>query len=160
MTTLASDVESQVAVNISGIVRKPPMSQDKQVFEFEQSGDILIVEANGPFMEFRDNDIRNAYNEAYRLLSEPGVRHLLVDFSRLQYFGSTFVGILIRLAKKARAGKGEAVLCNLSDNMKDMLKTLMLLENVKTDFYWVPYPTRAEALSALAAKSDADSPQS
>ena len=127
-----------------------------QVFEFEQSGNILIVTANGPFMEFRDNDIRNAYNEAYRLLSEPGMKHLLIDFSRLEYFGSTFVGILIRLAKKARSNKGEAVLCHLSSNMTDMLKTLMLLENLKTDFYWLPYPTKADALKALAARNDAN----
>jgi anti-anti-sigma factor len=131
------------------------MSQDKQVFEFEQAGNVLVVIAHGPFMEFRDNDIRNAYNEAYRLLNEPETKHLLVDFSLLEYFGSTFVGILIRLAKKARANKGEAVLCHLSDNMKDMLKTLMILENTKTDFYWVPYPTREAALAALAAKDAA-----
>ncbi len=131
------------------------MSQDKQVFEFEQAGNVLVVIAHGPFMEFRDNDIRNAYNEAYRLLNEPETKHLLVDFSSLEYFGSTFVGILIRLAKKARANKGEAVLCHLSDNMRDMLKTLMILENAKTDFYWVPYPTREAALAALAAKDAA-----
>ncbi len=131
------------------------MSQDIQVFEFEQAGDVLILVAHGPFMEFRDNDIRNAYNEAYRRLSEPGIRHLLVDFSLLEYFGSTFVSILIRLAKKARANKGEAVLCHLSDNMKDMLKTLMLLENTKTDFCWLPYPTREAALTALNARESA-----
>jgi anti-anti-sigma factor len=129
------------------------MNQAQQVFEFEQSGDVLIVIAHGPFMEFRDLDIRNAYNEAYRRLNEPDTKHLLVDFSSLQYFGSTFVGILIRLAKKARSNKGEAVLCHLSDNMKDMLRTLMLLENTKTDFYWVPYPSREDALKALAEKN-------
>lgn len=132
------------------------MSQDKKVFEFEQAGNVLIVTAFGPFMEFRDSDLRNAYNEAYRRLSEPETKHLLVDFSQLDYFGSTFVGILIRLAKKARSNKGEAVLCHLSDNMRDMLKTLMLLENVKTDFYWVPYPNREAATLALAAKDTND----
>ncbi len=76
------------------------MSQDKQIFSFEQCGEVLILTAMGSFMEFRDNDIRNGYNEAFRQLSEPGIRHLLVDFSAMQYFGSTFVGILIRLARK------------------------------------------------------------
>ena len=68
----------------------------KQLFEFELLSDVLIVTPNGPFIEFRDNDFRNAYNETYRLLSEPGTRHLLVDFSNLDYFGSTFVSILLR----------------------------------------------------------------
>jgi anti-anti-sigma factor len=131
-------------------IREWQMSQDKQIFGFEQCGEVLIVTALGSFMEFRDNDIRNGYNEAYRQLSEPGIRHLLVDFSAMQYFGSTFVGILIRLAKKARANKGDAALCHMSDNMKDMLKTLMLLENPKIDFSWVAYPDRAAALQALS----------
>jgi len=131
------------------------MNAKKQIFEFEQAGDVLILVAHGPFMEFRDSDIRDAYNEAYRRLHEPGTRHLLVDFSKLDYFGSTFVGILIRLAKKARSNKGEATLCHLSDGMSEMLKTLMLLENTKTDFYWVPYPNREAALQALAEKSAA-----
>jgi anti-anti-sigma factor len=128
------------------------MSQVRQVFEFEQQGEILVVMAQGPFMEFRDNDIRNAYNEAYRLLSLPETKHLLVDFSKLDYFGSTFVGILIRLAKKARSNGGQAVLCHLTDNMREMLKTLMLLENTKADCFWVPYPTRTAAMDALTAE--------
>jgi anti-anti-sigma factor len=78
---------------------------------------------------------------------------LVIDFSKLDYFGSTFVGILIRLAKRARGNGGEAYLCCLSDNMRDMLKTLMLLENTKTDFFWIPFPDQATALAALAAKS-------
>ncbi|MEZ6122511.1 MAG: STAS domain-containing protein [Planctomycetaceae bacterium] len=130
------------------------MSDVKPVFEFEQEGDVLVVVPTGSLIEFRDNDIRNAYNETYRLLDQDGTRHLLVDFHRLDYFGSTFVGMLIRLAKKARQGGGEAVLCNLSDNMKGMMKTLMLLENTKTDFFWVPFSSRAEALESLKPKAD------
>ena len=125
------------------------MTEEKQVFEFERSGNVLIVTPTGSLMEFRDNDIRNAYNDTYRYLSEPDTKHLLIDFSKLEYFASTFVGMLIRLAKKARQGGGEAVLCKLSDNMKQMMKTLMLLENTKTDFFWVPYDSRDAALAAL-----------
>ncbi|MFM7055295.1 MAG: STAS domain-containing protein [Planctomycetota bacterium] len=124
---------------------------EKQLFEFEVSGDVLILTANGPFMEFRDNDIRNGYNEAYRLLCQPGTRHLVVDFSLLDYFGSTFVGILVRLARKARGNQGQALLCHLSDNMREMLKTLMLLENPKIDFSMQQVKTRADALQQLAS---------
>ncbi len=102
-------------------------------------------------MEFRDNDIRNAYNEAYRLLSQPGTKHLVVDFSLLDYFGSTFVGILIRLAKKASGNQGQTLLCHLSENMRDMLKSLMLLENTKIEFSMKQVPSRADALQILAA---------
>ena len=122
----------------------------KQLFEFELHSDVLIVTPNGPFIEFRDNDFRNAYNEAYRLLSKPGTRHLLVDFSNLDYFGSTFVSLLLRLSQKARACKGESALCHLSDNMRGMLKTLMLLENPKVDFSMSSHANRDVALQYLA----------
>jgi anti-anti-sigma factor len=100
-------------------------------------------------MEFRDSDVRNAYNEAYRLLSQPGARHLLVDFSRLEYFGSTFVGILIRLARKVRQCGGETVLCSLAANMQEMLRTLMLLEDTETDFVMKPFADLPQALAYL-----------
>jgi anti-anti-sigma factor len=125
------------------------MSTGKQVFEYERDGDVLIVVPTGSLMEFRDSDVRDAYNETYRQLSLEDVKHLLIDFSKLSYFASTFVGMLIRLAKKARQGGGEAVLCKLSDNMRDMMKTLMLLENTKTDFFWVPFNSREEAIATL-----------
>lgn len=125
------------------------MSDSKPVFEYERIDNVLVVIPTGSLMEFRDSDIRNAYNDTYRYLDDADVKHLLIDFSKLEYFASTFVGMLIRLAKKARLGGGEAVLCNLSDNMKQMMKTLMLLENTKTDFFWVPFPSRAEALASL-----------
>lgn len=125
------------------------MSNEKPVFEFEEVGNVLIVVPTGSLMEFRDADIRNAYNDTYRMLDADGVQHLLIDFQRLDYFGSTFVGMLIRLAKKARSGGGEAVLCHLSDNMKQMMKTLMLLENTQTDFFWVPFDDRTAALKSL-----------
>lgn len=125
------------------------MSDEKAVFEYERTGNVLVVVPTGSLIEFRDADIRNAYNDTYRYLDEDSIQHLLIDFSKLSYFGSTFIGMLIRLAKKARNGGGEAFLCNLSDNMKQMMKTLMLLENTKTDFFWVPFDSRQAALEAL-----------
>ena len=121
-----------------------------QVFQFEITADVVIITPQGSFLEFRDNDIRNAYNESYRLLNEPGMRHLLIDFSQFDYFGSTFVGILIRLARKARSNKGEAALCHISIAMRDMMKTLMLLENSKIDFAVTSFPNREAALEKLA----------
>ncbi len=127
---------------------------NRQVFEFEFTNDVVIVIPHGPFMEFRDSDIRDAYNETYRLLGESGMRHLLVDFSEFDYFGSTFVGILFRLSKKARSNNGETALCHLSNTMRDMLKNLMLLENPKIDFALTLFPTRDAAIQHLSDVSE------
>lgn len=125
----------------------------KQLFEFELNSDVLILIPHGPFDEFRDNDFRNGYNEAYRLLSQPGTRHLLVDFSQLDYFGSTFVSLLLRLSQRTRTNGGETSLCYLSDNMRGMLQNLMLLENPKISFSMSSHANRNIALQFLADAS-------
>ncbi len=73
-----------------------------------------------------------------------------MDFSNLQYFGSTFVGILIRLSQRVHKDGGKSVLCSLSDTMEQMLKSLMLLENSKADFSFHPFPDRQAGLDYLA----------
>lgn len=125
------------------------MAGSIEIFEFEHIADTLVVTPTGSMVQVRDGDIRDAYNETYRLLCQPEVSNLLIDFEKLDYFGSTFIGMLIRLAKKARADGGEAFLCCLSSTMRDMMKNLMLLENTKTDFFWTPFETREAAMAAL-----------
>lgn len=129
------------------------MPEDRKIFEFERLGSTLILIPSGQFTEFRDHDIRNAYNDAYRMVTQPEVRHLLVDFSRMAYFGSTFVGILIRLAKKVRGDGGQAVLCHLSDDMREMMNRLMLLENPRIESSWKFFATRQDALEFLGSES-------
>ena len=128
------------------------MSGSIEIFQFERGDETLVVTPAESMVQVRDGEIRDAYNETYRLLCQPEVSNLLIDFEKLDYFGSTFIGVLIRLAKKARADGGEAFLCCLSSTMRDMMKNLMLLENTKTDFFWTPFESRAEALTALVNK--------
>lgn len=125
------------------------MTTANQAFQFERCGRILILVPAHDLMDFRDADIRNSYNDAYRLIGTSDYDHLVIDFSELDHFGSTFVGIMIRLARKARQHGGEAVLCNLNDNLKGILKTLMLLENAQAGFFWKPFESREAAIKSL-----------
>lgn len=122
---------------------------DSDVFLYEQLDDVLVVTPQGDLFQFRYEALRNAYNDTYRQLTDESVKHLLIDFQSVGHFGSSFIGMLIKLAQKVRLGKGEAALCGLTPDMKDVLNNLMLLENVKTDFFWVPFPGRDEAIAFL-----------
>ncbi len=130
------------------------MSKHTQVFEFESVGTILIVVPQRNLMTVRDTELRDAYNETYRLLSDDAVQHLVVDFQHLDYFSSTFVGILIRLARKAQSGGGAAVLASMNEEIRRILKQLMLLENPNTDFLWQQQETRQAALEWLQTEYD------
>lgn len=120
-----------------------------EVFAYEQLENVLVVTPQGDLFQYRYESLRNAYNETYRMICDDSVRHLLIDFQDAGHFGSAFIGMLIKLAQKIRLGDGEAALCGLTPDMKEVLDGLMLLENVKTNFFWVPFPNRADALDAF-----------
>ncbi|MDA1013383.1 MAG: STAS domain-containing protein [Planctomycetota bacterium] len=125
------------------------MSTEEEFLLREQDGDILILMPHGDFMKIRESQFRNEYNEIYRILTTTDVKHMLVDFQEIEYFGSTFIGILIRLAQRVKKSGGKSVLCNLNERMQDVLKNLMLLENVKVDFFCGCFDSRDEAISQI-----------
>ena len=97
------------------------MTQDN-VFACEQVEDsILVVVPQRDFMSARDAELRDAYNDTYRQLCADGVLHLVFDLSGLDYFGSAFVGIMIRLAKVNNNRGGRTVLCHLNDETRNKL---------------------------------------
>ena len=100
-------------------------------------------------MKVREAQFRNEYNDIYRILTTTDAKHMLVDFEEIEYFGSTFIGILIRLAQRVKKGGGYSVLCNLNERMQDVLKNLMLLENVKVDFFSGCFESREAALAEI-----------
>ena len=125
------------------------MTGKMRIFDVEYSGHTLIVTPQGNLYEYRYNELRDAYNDVYRMISDDSARHLLFDFVNLTRFGSAFIGIMIRLSKKIRNGGGNAGLCNLSDDMSETLRTMLLLDNIEGGSYWTGYSSREVALAAL-----------
>lgn len=152
VTLLDPELPSKDTAMLATRQSRKTMPENGQLFEFETQGNVLILTPRGSMMEYRDAELRNAYNEAYRRLMAPEIDHMMIDFSAMDYFGSTFVGMLIRLARKVRSDGGEAALCHLSESMEGMMKQLMLLENQKTDCYWIAFDTRDAALAQLPAQ--------
>lgn len=127
---------------------------ETEIFQYEQVDNILVVVPQGDLFQYRFEALRNGYNETYRKLMDESIKHLVIDFQSVGHFGSAFIGMLIKLAKKVRQDGGEAVLASLTSDMTDVLQNLMLLENVKTDFFWVPFPDRAAALESLQGSNE------
>lgn len=126
------------------------------VFVCEQVEDILVVVPQRDFMSARDAELRDAYNDTYRKLSADGVLHLIFDLSGLDYFGSTFVGIMIRLAKVNNGRGGRTVLCHLNDETQNILKQLMLLENHQIESLWIRAETREMGIEWLKSQAAAE----
>ena len=70
--------------------------------------------------------------------------HLLLDMSPTQFIGSRFIELLVRAWKRIRIRDGAMVLCGVQQLCDDVLRVSRL------DTLWSEYPTRSEALAAIA----------
>jgi anti-anti-sigma factor len=85
--------------------------------------------------------------QAAELIFDP-IRHdaeplIVFDLSQIDYFGSVFLGVLLRCWKLVQARGGTMALSGVSDRAKELLHLTSL------DFVWPIYANRREAVEAL-----------
>jgi anti-anti-sigma factor len=82
------------------------------LFETEDLGDVVVVSPTRDMGEFEmaTNDVP-AFEQLVALTDG---RHVVVDLSQTDYFGSSTIGLFIRLAKHVHALKRAVAFCNLS----------------------------------------------
>jgi len=120
------------------------MSDQFKIFQIERDGRILVVVPQAESYGFRYTEVHLESNKLLALMKEPEIDNLVVDFGSLHYFGSEFIGALIRLARSVCDDGGKVALCNASDKM------VQVLSNMKLNKLWPYYDTRDEALQYLA----------
>lgn len=120
-----------------------------QVLKTEQGEHTIVVSPQGEAFGFRYTDIQTEYNRIYQLFEQPEIKNLVVDFSQIEFIDSTFIGVCLSLAKKAKLCKGQSRLCGINENVRELLKKSQLIENDRFDFLWSECPTREDALAEL-----------
>lgn len=122
------------------------MTPDSKVFVTQREGETLIVVPQSDGLGFRHADVQIEANQIRRSLSQTDVRHLVVDLSELDYFGSEVIGVFITMAREATNRGGKAALCNASPKMRQVL------ENMKLFNLWPHFDSRAEAVAAVGGE--------
>jgi anti-sigma B factor antagonist len=111
-------------------------------FQIEQVDDAIVI-TPGPRISSLDNNYlaerRTALVEVIRNSPESTV---IVDFSRVGYFGSLLLDTLCVVWKQARERSGTMSLCNLTDVSKEILNKSRL------NSLWPVFSSRQEALDA------------
>lgn len=113
------------------------------IFEIEQKDDTLIVV---PAVDLRELDcqrIEEAANRILDLLNGTGIKNVVIDFHKTDYYGSTALGFFVKLLKRVRRKGGRMAFCNVSDHEKEILQITNL------DHSWPIYSSRIEALEAV-----------
>jgi anti-sigma B factor antagonist len=120
-----------------------PQAQD--AFTIEVHGELTLIAAT-PALETLEYSLEE---QASALIMEP-LRHqenplLVFDLSRVDYFGSMFLALLLRCWKLVQARGGMMALAGVSAHARELLRMTSL------DIVWPIYADRREAMDALLA---------
>ena len=76
-------------------------------------------------------------------LKDDQPNHIIVDLSKVNYFGSAFITFLLRCHHLLAARGSELVLAGVNQNIRELLRITNL------EMFWALYDTANEAISAL-----------
>ena len=114
-------------------------------FELKHQGDCLVVIPAASVEKLQWDLIEPVAAIILEPLKTLSVPMVVYDLSRVAYFGSVFLALLLRCHKLVKSRGGELVLCDPSEMARELLRVTSL------DTLWAIYDSREEALTALAA---------
>lgn len=88
----------------------------------EVRGDTLVVTPLENLREFEFDRIETAAGGIFRQLELGGVKHVVLDFHKTDFYGSTALGFFVKLWKRVRAGGGRIAFCNVSPHEREVLQ--------------------------------------
>lgn len=119
-------------------------AESSQSFHVERHGDIAIIVPSPEVESMHENLIQQAAQMVLSPLKEDPPAGIVIDLSKVSYFGSVFLSFLLRCHMLAKKHGCEVVLAGASDRTRELLHLTAL------DTLWAIYATRAEAMEALA----------
>ena len=129
------------------------MSGTVATFRIEQIEGTLVLIPQRDALDARYESFHHEYNEVHRMIGDLGITNLVVDFAEVTFFSSTLLGALIELARRIRREGGEAILCGLDGNVREVFDNVMELEKVDHDFFNTSHASREAALETLRVRS-------
>lgn len=114
-------------------------------FELEWHGDAVVVVPASSVETMSWDVVEQAADLVLAPLGRRTAPLVVVDLSRVSYFGSVFLALLLRCHKLVRQKGGELVLCGASKLARELLQITNL------DTLWAIYDSRDEALEAVGA---------
>jgi stage II sporulation protein AA (anti-sigma F factor antagonist) len=120
-----------------------PVLRDAKVIDLEQHGDTIVLVPTVNLQESDYERIEEVARDIFELLDSRPFRNIILDFSQMDFYGSTALGLFLRLWKRARKQDGQLIFCNISDHEREILEVAHL------DHLWRICSSRSEALQAV-----------
>ncbi|MCS6977786.1 MAG: STAS domain-containing protein [Gemmatales bacterium] len=122
----------------------PKEADQSPVIEIERHGDIAIITPASEVESMSWELMPLAAEIVLAPLKREPASAVIVDLSRVTFFGSMFLSLLLRCHTLVKQQGGEMVICNVSDQAQDLLRLTNL------DTLWALYDSREEAIEALS----------
>jgi anti-sigma B factor antagonist/stage II sporulation protein AA (anti-sigma F factor antagonist) len=115
------------------------------IFQIERVGATMIVSPQRSVTSLSDDDVNAELGGLLESLDSGDVRHVVFDFGRIEYCGSSMLEAMRRLWKSLPKDNGKMVVCCANSVLRDILHV------TRFDTLWSIFPTRDEALKAVGA---------
>jgi len=118
-------------------------SNSEDAFTIERHGDITVITATPALERLAFRLEEQAAELILKSLQGQENPMILFDLSRVDYFGSMFLALLIRCWKLALSHGGSMALSGVSPRTRELLRVTAL------DIVWPIYDSRPEAMEAF-----------
>ena len=113
------------------------------IFKITLQDDTIVVVPTVDLRELEYQRIEEGAREILERLNGTGIRNVVLNFHKTDYYGSTALGFFLKLLKRVRRQNGHMAFCNVSDHERE------LLQITKLDHSWPMCSSRTEALEAV-----------
>ena len=73
-----------------------------------------------------ENLIKQIEQEITGIINEENQKNMLLDFSRVEFMSSSFLGLLVKIHKRISEKNGQLKLCNINKKIREIFKITRL----------------------------------
>jgi anti-anti-sigma factor len=122
-----------------------PETQTSPVFVREFCGTALVLNPTGSLGNLHEAEIAQETLELLDFIIHSEHTNLIIDLRNADQLGTVVLGSVVRLWKRVAQRGGRLALCNVSENVVQVLRV------TKLHAVWPIYATREEALRIIGA---------
>ena len=122
------------------------MTSATGLFDIECQGDTVIVTPSTDLGEFGYEQLVAESQKAMDLLDQTeGTRNAVINLQKTDYFGSTALGVFVKLWKRVRKRDGHMAFCGMSEHEREIIAV------TKLDQLWSICDSQEAALKEVEA---------
>jgi anti-sigma B factor antagonist len=119
------------------------MAEQEVYISVRRHGEEAVVTVSAEIEHLPTNVIELAAGEVQKSLKEHPPSNVIVDLSKVNFFGSEFISFLLRCHLVVKGHHGELVIAGASEKVRELLRQTNL------DTIWAIYKSTNEALQNL-----------